>query len=177
MKSKEKRSCGNESCLGIFYDILAQIISILDVTTDVIVCIQYYEKDRMIFFWISLSILLLALISYDITFMINLGDESGWRSVGLFLTMFPLSPFIPYILYFTADPESKFSKWFKRSCCFNIWLEDRKSVPSNVSKLRQFMEEKVMKHLGFIIEALVEGKCNVLFIYPCTKHKKQKQKI
>ena len=47
-------------CLGKCYDLLAQTISVLDFATDVIVCIQYYQSDRMVFFGISISILILA---------------------------------------------------------------------------------------------------------------------
>ena len=34
---------------------------------------------------------------------------------------------------------------------------DTEYVPADASKLRKFMEEKLQKHAGFIIEALVEG--------------------
>ena len=146
------------SCLGLCYDVLGQVISVLDVVTDVIVCVQYYQKDRMIFFGISLTILILALIAYDITFMLNYSNEKKMGVVALFLFMLPLSPIIPYLMYFTADPESKPSKLLKSVCCFKINLDDRSSTSSDVSKLRQFMESKIMKHLGFIVEALVEGK-------------------
>ena len=157
MKSKEN-GCGNyHNCLALGYDILGQVISILDVITDVVVCVQYYQRDRMIFFWISLTILLLALLAYDITFMINFSNERGMRKVALSLIMLPLSPFIPYLIYFTADPNSAASRICKNLCCFKTSLGKEQSVPENVSKLRQFMEAKVTKHLGFIVEALVEG--------------------
>ena len=149
---------GKESCFALLYDILGQIISVLDVTTDVIVCIQYYQNDRMIFFGISVSILILALIAYDIVFMINYCDERAlYRKIGLFLIMLPISPLIPYILYLTVDRDSILSNCLKKGCCFEIDIYDRVYKDENTSKLRQFMEEKVNKHLGFIVEALVEG--------------------
>ena len=154
--------CGKDcttTCLGTLYDIMAQIISILDVTTDVIVCIQYYQRDRMVFFGISITILILALIAYDIAFFINFCDESSnGKKLALFLFMLPFTPFVPYILYFTADDTSFVSRCLERKCCcFDLYVRDRNSTSDNVSKLRQFMETKIIKHLGFIIEALVEG--------------------
>ena len=50
------------------YDSSAIIISIADVTTDIIVLLSYYSKDRMEFFYISLAILLLSQLSYLVLF-------------------------------------------------------------------------------------------------------------
>ena len=153
-----KKPCGDQSLFALLYDILGQIISVLDVTTDVIVCIQYYQNDRMVFFGISISILILALIAYDIVFMFIFSDENKICGViGLFLMMLPLSPLIPYILYFSTDSNSRFSLFLKKICPFDLWLENRIYKDDTQSKLKQFMEEKVMKHTGFIVEALVEG--------------------
>ena len=165
----------DQSCLALVYDILGQIISVLDVTTDVIVCVQYYQNDRMVFFGISLTILLLALIAYDIVFMMNYCDERKlYKQIALFLTMLPISPLIPYILYLTVDSDSILSKCLDKNCCFELGIYNRIYKDKNTSKLRQFMEEKVMKHLGFIVEALVEGKYSVShfiiksIFHPCT---------
>lgn len=152
---RKENSKGFE-CLGVCYDVLAQVISILDVVTDIIVCVQYYQKDRMVFFGISITILLLALIAYDFVFMINLSEERKLGRLWLFLTMLPISPLIPFILYFTANSGSKAAIWFKDMCCFKIRLKIR-HTSKDKSKLRQFMENKMRKHLGFIVEALVEG--------------------
>ena len=65
----------NISCLGVIYDLLAQLISILDVVTDLIVCVGFYQKDRMTFFGLSLTILILALLSYDGLFVYQFSAE------------------------------------------------------------------------------------------------------
>ncbi len=59
-----------------FYDILTIFISIADVTTDLMVLVSFYSSNRMTFFWISFSILLVAQIGYLIVFMLSfeLGD-------------------------------------------------------------------------------------------------------
>ena len=155
--ASQKRGCNNDSYLGIFYDILAQVISVLDVTTDIIVCVQYYQKDRMVFFGISLAILCLALIAYDMVFMLNFSKEKKCGKIALFIVMLPLSPLIPYIMYFSANPESKFATGLKKMCCFDIRWYDRNSSNKDASKLRQFMQKKIERHAGFITEALVEG--------------------
>ena len=169
MKAEEK-SCGGKSCFELCYDILGQVISILDVVTDIIVCIQYYQNDRMIFFGISISILMLALIAYDMVFMINYHNEDKlYRVILLFFAMLPLSPFIPFIFYLSTDPQSKFSKFMENNCCFDIKVYNRIYKNKNTSKLKQFMEEKLVKHLGFIVEALVEGIHHVFIsMNPCT---------
>eukprot|EP01083_Nonionella_stella_P093884 263341_1 len=147
-----------QSCFGILYDILAQVISILDVATDIIVCIEFYQKERFVFFCVSLTILCLASLAYDIAFMINYNNESKIiRKALLFILVLPISPLVPFFMYFTADPKSKLSKFTNDNCCFKIYMSDRKTTASDVTKLKQFMEAKLKKHLGFIIEALVEA--------------------
>ena len=144
------------SFLTKLYDILGQVISILDVTTDVMVCIGFYQNDRMVFFGISLAILLLANIAYDITFVARFSRETAAGSFGLFLVLLPISPLIPFILYFTDTNERPLSEFLEENCCFTIQM-DTAYIPADASKLRKFMEEKLAKHSGFIIEALVEG--------------------
>ena len=55
-------------CLNMSYDLLTILISIADVATDIIVLIDFYNKDRMVFFGISLAILILAQCAYSIAF-------------------------------------------------------------------------------------------------------------
>ena len=55
-----------KKCCNMSYDLLTILISIADVTTDIIVLIDFYNKDRMVFFGISLAILILAQCSYSI---------------------------------------------------------------------------------------------------------------
>eukprot|EP01083_Nonionella_stella_P150455 479296_1 len=102
------------ACLTFSYDVLGHVISVLDVTTDIIVCIGFYQKDRMVFFAISFT-----------------------------------------ILYSKETPLSKFL--VKHCCGFNIEMDPDHGTSLRASKLRQFMESKVEKHFGFILEALVEA--------------------
>eukprot|EP01084_Bolivina_argentea_P146830 256999_1 len=97
--------CKWESVLGKLYDILAETISILDVTTDVIVCIQFYQAGRMVFFGISLTILCLALIAYDVTFILMFANDSAQKKLALFFILLPFTPFLPFIFYYTYQGE------------------------------------------------------------------------
>eukprot|EP01083_Nonionella_stella_P175374 610516_1 len=145
------------SCLTISYDVLGQVISVLDVTTDIIVCIGFYQKDRMVFFGISLTILCLALIAYDMAFVLRFSREKNGGDLALFACLLPVSPFLPFVFYFTDSNDKPLSKFLEKHCCgFNIKM-DPPWAPEDASKLRKFMESKVEKHLGFILEALVEA--------------------
>eukprot|EP01084_Bolivina_argentea_P059277 108227_1 len=146
-----------EKCLTTSYDILGQIISILDVTTDVIVCVGFYQKGRMAFFGISLTIICLALIAYDVAFVGRFSREKYGGDIALFICLLPVTPLMPFIFYFADTRESPLSKLIENYCCgFNIQMENP-YIPDDASKLRKFMEEKIEKHFGFIIEALVEA--------------------
>ena len=163
--AEKKKCCNNSSCLALLYDVLGQVISILDVTTDIIVCVQYYQKDRMVFFGISLTILCLALFAYDFIFMVNHSRESSrsWKNLALFMVMLLISPLIPFLMYFLANPDSKVGIVIKEYFCFDIKLGSSDQWnEKDKSRLKKFMRQKVSQHLGFIVEALVEG------IYACT---------
>eukprot|EP01083_Nonionella_stella_P001196 3488_1 len=150
--------CKWESVLGKLYDILAETISILDVTTDVIVCIQFYQAGRMVFFGISLTILCLALIAYDVTFILMFANDSAQKKLALFFILLPFTPFLPFIFYYTYQGEdthlSRFVTWF---CCVDISIDNRSGVDENASALRRFFEEKIEKHVGFILESMIEA--------------------
>merc|ERR1719295_2122286 len=130
-----------EGCVSRSYDLLAQIINILDVVTDLIVCIEFYHKDRMVFFGISVSILSLAHIAYVMAFMIKYSRE---EYCGIL------------VLFFADHKNSCLAPFLESCCCFNISLSSE-YIPDDASKLRKFMEEKIEAHAGFIIEALVEA--------------------
>eukprot|EP01084_Bolivina_argentea_P123645 219121_1 len=145
------------ACVGKIYDIFAQSISILDVTTDIIVCIEFYQYGRKTFFIISLCILILALFGYIMAFINKFSDEYLMRKqLGLFLTLIPISPFIPFIFYYVDDDTSFIASFLENHWCYSISFYGS-SASNNASRFKQFFESKVDKHLGFILESLVEA--------------------
>ena len=56
---------GCQSC-NTSYDVLTIIISMADVATDIVVLVDFYNKERTAFFGISLAILIMAQCSYSI---------------------------------------------------------------------------------------------------------------
>ena len=83
-------------CCSIGYDVLTIFISIADVVTDIIVLIDFYNQDRMTFFWLSLSILILAQCSYSLACgtRFNTIDTCGWSAVWLFFCCLPFGTFV-----------------------------------------------------------------------------------
>ena len=147
----------NINFCGAIYDLLAQLISILDVVTDLIVCVGFYLDDRMVFFGLSLTILILALVSYDALFVyLYSGEHKFHRDCLLFAAMFPISPFIPFIFFYAESKDSCLSILLEKLCCLKLKFDSR-STSDGASKLKQFFETKIVKHAGFIIESLVEG--------------------
>merc|ERR1719242_2537774 len=131
-------------CLSKVYDVIAQIISILDVTTDVIVCIGFFQDDRMAFFGISLSILLIALICYSMAFVAAFGTGNDKDKINLFFAVLPISPLVPFILYFASDKDDCLAKFMERNCCLKI-KTSKIDTGSDISALRKFFEEKIEK--------------------------------
>eukprot|EP01083_Nonionella_stella_P066300 174453_1 len=157
MAALQKEPLGIGQCVGRLYDILAQVISILDVTTDIMVCYQFYVQDRMIFFGISLAILILALMSYSVLFVYTFSTEYRFcRELALFMVLLPVSPLIPFVFYYSDQPDSRLPTFLKENCCFTLSFHGV-SHSKNASKFKQFFESKIQRHAGFIIESLVEA--------------------
>jgi len=143
-------------CLGNTYDILTQVISVLDVVTDIWVCITFRQEDRNIFFAISLSILVMALLSYSFAFVKYF--DGGWdnaNAVLLFFLILPFSPILPFAFHYPDTTESIFDCF--GICGANVAYQMKKSKTDTASKFKQFFEEKIEKHMGFILESLIEA--------------------
>ena len=146
------------ACCNLGYDILTILISIADVTTDIIVLIDFYNKDRMVFFGISLAILILAQCAYSIAFMARYNTMNNCDECGGFTLLFcciPFGTFVAFIMYFGSE-ESEFG-------CLSDQLDAYFDIPSwftvesDDSKMVKFIKKKLDRHLGFIIEAAIEA--------------------
>ena len=151
------------TCCNITYDLLTVFISIADVTTDVIILIDFYNKDRMSFFGISLSILILAQCAYSIAFAIRfdtLYHWKEWKATLLFCCCLPFGTFIAFIMYFGSE-QSELN-------CLSSFLQYELDLDSHSlvywfspnkadSKIMKFVRTKLDKHLGFILEAAIEA--------------------
>ena len=106
-------------CCNVGYDLLTILISIADVTTDIIVLIDFYNKGRMTFFGISLTILILAQCSYSIAFAIKFNTVDNWKwyrtCCGLCCCL-PFGTLVAFIMYFSSE---------ETSCdCFRFFIQD-----------------------------------------------------
>ena len=155
MSAVEQSSC--ERSINIFFDILAALISISDVATDVIVTYNFYINDQMTFFGLSLTFIILAQLSYCFAFLIVIASEdSPCRAFLLFLCLLPISPVLSFIFFLTEDPNSPTSEFLKEYMWFNVSLGET-YIDKTKSKLRQWMKKKLRKHMGFIMESCIEA--------------------
>ena len=73
----------------IMYDIIGMIISVSDVTTDVIILYQFYNNQYFIYFYISIIVLIIAQMAYVIVFIIRFTHFSqSYNTTPLFLLFF-----------------------------------------------------------------------------------------
>eukprot|EP01084_Bolivina_argentea_P147435 257952_1 len=134
-------------CCSISYDILTIIVSIADVTTDVIVLIDFYDKERMTFFIISLVVLIMAQCSYSIAFAIRFKtvDELGFcLACCWFCFILPFGSLVAFCIYL-ADED-----------CLDVASNSMFNVNIRDSALTKWIKRKLNKHMGFILEALIE---------------------
>ena len=142
---------------SIFYDIITMVISVLDLITDVLVMIDYYNNGHDYFFTCSLIILIFAQLSYCLAFSIRHSNTYLPRYVYflVFICCLPFSPIISFVFYFTTDQG--FCSDLLDSCpLFNITYSSADSG-QNESKFRVWFKQKLDKHIGFILEAACEA--------------------
>eukprot|EP01083_Nonionella_stella_P054904 144893_1 len=147
------------SCVDLIYDIATILISIADITTDVIVLISFYVEGRITFFIISLIILIIAQMAYSILFIIRYEIISNfWTTVATFFILLPFGTVVSFLIYFTEDTSSWISIQMDKMSIINVNNAfGRHYVDSNQSKMTQWIIRKGSKHIGFIIEAGIEA--------------------
>mmetsp|Transcript_58123 Transcript_58123/g.96366 ORF Transcript_58123/g.96366 Transcript_58123/m.96366 type:complete len:642 (-) Transcript_58123:108-2033(-) len=152
--------------LNIVYDVFTAIISLLDVITDLLVMYEFYVQGRMAFFYASLVILIVAQFAYCIAFWFKFEQyfDSFGHAAASFCCLLPFAPFLSFAFYFTADNSSclyQFLVEFYSHCrcrpSINTRSNASRSGDAELEAFREWMKEKLSKHLGFIIEAMVEA--------------------
>ena len=173
------------------YDILTACISIADVTTDILVISNFYHKEQFTFFWIALSVVIFAQLVYAAAFVLQYanyydhkkmdGYFNRYEMFGWFLVGLLLSPIMSFIFYWTSDPDMCLAKIFEKKFALYIkkktsdedkfrysWVKEEDKKKTEKSPITEWIETKLRKHLGFILEAGIEFsnvvlRCNEIY--------------
>eukprot|EP01084_Bolivina_argentea_P244593 409717_1 len=112
----------------------------------------------MTFFYISLSILIVAQLSYSTAFWFRFNNSfhTVWAVMLVFLCTLLIAPILSFVFYLIGNDDSKLYKDLARlfSGHANHTIA---RTPTPSTALREWAESKLMKHIGFIIEALIEA--------------------
>ena len=147
--------------LNKFYDVITALLSVVDLATDVLVMIEYYNKGYTTFFNMSLIVILFAQASYSVAFVLRTWPKHAdcCDQAWVFIASLPFAPILSFVMYFMAKYE-----WFRdcieQCCCKEINFEEPESK-QHVTELQAWMEEKIYKHIGFILGMLT------LSVYNC----------
>ena len=141
--------------LNSLYDVITGLLSVVDLVTDVLVMIEYYNKGYMIFFTISLIVILFAQISYSIAFLLRTWDRYAdcWDHSIVFAASLIFAPILSFVMYFMAKYE-----WCRdtiESCCLNAINFEEPESKQHVTELQAWMQEKIYKHIGFILGTFI----------------------
>ena len=125
--------------------------------TDLLILNSYYTKEYYTFFYLSLSVIILAQLSYCFAFTILFSENGDSLCVRIctFISSLLFSPFLAIIMYFARDSESKFAKNVLHKTC-GLRAQEF-SVSKHKSKMTQWLQRKFYKHIGFILEAAFEA--------------------
>ena len=114
----------------------------------------YWIQDRMVFFTISIIIVILAQITYAFWFSARYGEQLPmWGRVLLFFSVLPIAPFISFVFMCTVKNDTLCSR------CINAsglrvadWGFDENDTP-----LKLWMKKKIARHFIFLQEAIFEA--------------------
>eukprot|EP01083_Nonionella_stella_P070603 189006_1 len=149
----------DNKCIDISYDIITILISIADITTDVIVLISFFIEGRTTFFIISLIILAIAQMAYSVLFIVRYNVfDSVCQTVSVFILLLPFGSIVSFLVYLTEDPDTWVSTQMNKISMIDIHHSfGRNLIRPNQSKMTQWILRKGSKHIGFIIEAGIEA--------------------
>ena len=139
-----------QTALGGIFDIISIVISLLDLGTDIYILIQWNADENLTFFWVGISVLILAQLSYVIMFFIS-HEPRGLRGAALtLLCTFWCIPFYSLLFYFASNEDSILRKW-------TLLRWENYSDNHRHSATMQILERKMYKNRGFILEAMIEA--------------------
>ena len=147
------------SILNYSYDILTICISISDVVTDVLVIYDFKIKRRHAFFIIALIVMILAQLSYFVAFMIRFAKDSRashGQKLLLFLCALPLTPVMSFIFFWLSFENNCIIERLEHYGFFDSMYVDA-TTNKNQAPILVWVETKLVKHLGFVMEAIIEA--------------------
>ena len=99
------------------YDSINIFITVADIITDTLVIYNFYTNQQMTFFWIGLTIVIIAQICYAVAFVIQYVEEKKrhpLRTLLWFIVGLIFSPFMSFIFFLTSDQNRWLSKIFEK---------------------------------------------------------------
>ncbi|ETO10297.1 hypothetical protein RFI_27079 [Reticulomyxa filosa] len=137
-------------------------ITTADVLTDGLVMMEYYKENRQVFFWIGIGNLVVVQLCYCYMFMVNYAaDKNNMYRLLMALIVLPISPFLPFILYWTTLPDNSLLVLFHK---LDLLTNEKvamgfpnKRNKENVTYINEQIVERLDANLGFVVEAFVEA--------------------
>lgn len=142
----------NYKTLTYCYDLLTILISLADVITDILVIYKFYIDKRKGGFALSIVVMILAQLSYPLTFIYRFCPQSCLSTTVMLCIMFLLTPVVPCICYWCEVD--------KKNCLIKLFgIADRLNIDTkyNHPKMKTWIKTKARKHMGFILQAMIEA--------------------
>ena len=148
--------------LNYSYDLLTILISIADVTTDIWVIYNYKTQNRNAFFIISLIVMIVAQLSYSIAFVIRFCWNSSVHPRTIFFfylfCILPLTPVMSFIFFIVSFEGNCITTLLDYLGFVDDWDgADPTRIRPDQAPIVVWIEKKLQKHMGFIMEAMIEA--------------------
>ena len=118
---------------GKVMDISLAILSMIDLTTDIIVLINWYNENKMVYFGISISFIILAQLSFSCMFHADASYSRSERFISIICTL----PFLPFLQiawtlrmgsknmdYYYDENPSRYYDYSTIKWIFKLWFRN-----------------------------------------------------
>lgn len=159
------------------YDTVTILISIADLITDLLVLGEFHKEKKQTFFVIALIILIVAQQSYAFAFYARFAVDGKNTSLGKRRIFFSLcvlfSPLLSFVMYYVSVKDNietncilkLLNKHGFKDAMTRNWYrsnnndedDDENELEGSKVEMLIWVETKLRKHLGFILEAALEA--------------------
>ncbi|ETO14579.1 hypothetical protein RFI_22787 [Reticulomyxa filosa] len=173
MKVKYKKQIKTKNTLwDKTYDVTSIVINIANFAIDLYILIEFYEKKRLIFYYLSLTITLTAQLAYCVIFLRRYCMSLNTiRRIKWFIGILPFSWMIPFVFYLAANRRSRLALFMDLfdldifHCPFILPAAYMKKKFEKIVEKFVLLLKQYLKVCIFVFFFLLDCNCNYKYMY------------
>lgn len=146
-------------CIALF-EATQVVASVADIVLDILVCIEFYSKQRWEAFYLSLVIFFIAQNAYALLFVASFGQNisTSRGCIKVYLTALPFSQFVPLFQWIESFHFQAVDSML-HALKLSPSLRENAPSPSLADDyaLWSYANSKFKSNIGFLLESVVEA--------------------